>query len=363
MAPRDLVVSEGNVGNPDRLLEVLHVILQGVVTGISRLPPIFTNHNDLSGKRDFRTYQIFSDKAEISGQNARGGRSCGGIRRRRSVASARRAGQKGRGGMDDIVAGAAGGIPAGLGQEADAARGYAAASRAASTRLIYDADWQRFQTWCAARGVPPLPADPVVVARFCACEAEARRASSTITRRLAAIGWAHKLAGLKPPQHADGGGAIAEVMAGIRRSRAAPPAQKAAADADVLRDMLRACTGEKLRTVRARALLAIGFAGAFRRSELVALRVEDLRRDAEGIRVVIRRSKADQEGEGAMASHYDKVLMAATRFAILSRVGRRAPLLWFSGSVNRTRTAAHRMMLAFLTPRLSRRYLREVKKA
>ena len=62
--------------------------------------------------------------------------------------------------------------------------------------------------------------------------------------------------------------------------------------------MLRACAGEKLRAVRARALLAIGFAGAFRRSELVALHVEDIRRDAEGVRVVIRQSKADQEGEG-----------------------------------------------------------------
>ena len=177
--------------------------------------------------------------------------------------------------MDDIVPGAEDGSPAALGQEADAARGYAAASRAASTRLIYDADWHRFQTWCAARGEPPLPADPVAVAQFCAGEAEAGRAPSTITRRLAAIGWAHKLAGHTPPQRADGGGAIAEVMAGIRRSRAAPPAQKAAADADVLRDMLRACSGEKLRAVRARAVLAIGFAGAFRRSELVALRVED----------------------------------------------------------------------------------------
>ena len=204
--------------------------------------------------------------------------------------------------MDDIVAVTEGGAPAALGQEADAVHGYAAASRAASTRLIYDADWQRFQTWCAARGVPPLPADPVVVARFCAGEAEAGRAPATITRRLAAIGWAHKLAGLKPPQHADGGGAIAEVMAGIRRSRSAPPAQKAAADADMLRDMLRACSGDRLRAVRARAVLAIGFAGALRRSELVAIRVEDIRRDAEGIRVVIRRSKADQEGEGAVVA-------------------------------------------------------------
>jgi integrase len=183
--------------------------------------------------------------------------------------------------------------------------------------------------------VQPLPADPGVVARFCADEAEAGRAPSTITRRLAAIGWAHKRAGHTPPQRADGSGAIAEVMAGIRRLRAAAPTQKAAADADVLRDMLRACTGEKLRAVRARAVLAIGFAGAFRRSELVALRVEDIRRDAEGIRVVIRRSKADQEGEGATVAipHGDRLRpvaaldawLAAARVAegfVFRRIGR-----------------------------------------
>ncbi len=226
--------------------------------------------------------------------------------------------------MDDIVPAAAGGIPGALGQEADAVRGYAAASHAASTRLIYDADWKRFQTWCAACGERSLPADPVAVARFCAGEAEAGRAPSTITRRLAAIGWVHKLAGHTPPQHADGGGAIAEVMAGIRRSRAVPPAQKAAADADVLRDMLRACAGDRLRAVRARAVLAIGFAGAFRRSELVALRVEDIRRDAEGIRVVIRRSKADQEGEGAVVAipHGDRLrpVAALNAWLAVSRV-------------------------------------------
>ena len=221
--------------------------------------------------------------------------------------------------MDDIVPAVPGSIPAAA-QEADAAHGYAAASRAASTRLIYDADWQRFQTWCAARSVLPLPADPGVVARFCAGEAAAGRAPSTITRRLAAIGWAHKRAGQTPPQRADGDGAIVEVMAGIRRSRAAPPVQKAAADADVLRDMRRACSGEKLRAVRARAALAIGFAGAFRRSELVALRVEDIRRDAEGIRVVIRRSKADQEGEGTIIAipHGDRLRPVAALDAWLS---------------------------------------------
>ena len=72
--------------------------------------------------------------------------------------------------------------------------------------------------------------------------------------------------------------------------------------------------------MRARAVLAIGFAGAFRRSELVALRVEDIRRDAEGIRVVIRRSKADQEGEGATVAipHGDRLRPVAALDAWLA---------------------------------------------
>jgi len=85
------------------------------------------------------------------------------------------------------------------------------------------------------------------------------------------------------------------------------------------------CAGEKLRAVRARAVLAIGFAGAFRRSELVAIRVEGLRRDAEGIRVVIRRSKADQEGEGATVAipHGDRLRPVAALDAWLSACCRR----------------------------------------
>jgi site-specific recombinase XerC len=53
-----------------------------------------------------------------------------------------------------------------------------------------------------------------------------------------------------------------------------------------------------LKGLRDRALLLLGFAGAFRRSELVALDVEDLEPCEAGLRVRIRRSKTDQEGVG-----------------------------------------------------------------
>ena len=179
------------------------------------------------------------------------------------------------------------------------ARRYADASRAASTQRAYASDWRRFSAWCLARGLEMLPADPRVVAVFLSAEAEAGSAPLTVGRRLAAIGWMHRRAGLQPPQAREGAAAILEVMAGIRRSHGIAPARKHAADADVLRDVLRAISGDDLRSVHDRALLAFGMAGAFRRSELVALRLADLERVPEGLRVTIRRSKTDQDGAGA----------------------------------------------------------------
>jgi len=179
------------------------------------------------------------------------------------------------------------------------ARRYADASRAASTQRAYAGDWRRFSAWCLARGLATLPADPRAVAVFLSAEAHAGSAPPTVGRRLAAIGWMHRRAGLQPPQAREGAAALLEVMAGIRRSHGIAPLRKHAADADVLRDVLRVITGTDLRSARDRALLAFGMAGAFRRSELVALRLGDLERVPEGLRVTVRRSKTDQDGAGA----------------------------------------------------------------
>ncbi len=175
------------------------------------------------------------------------------------------------------------------------ARRYADASRAASTQRAYASDWRRFSAWCLARGLDTLPADPRAVAVFFSAEADAGSAPPTVGRRLAAIGWMHRRAGLQPPQAREGAAALLEVMAGIRRSHGVVPVRKHAADADVL----RAINGSDLRSVRDRAVLAFGMAGAFRRSELVALRLADLERVPEGLRVTVRRSKTDQDGAGA----------------------------------------------------------------
>jgi site-specific recombinase XerD len=180
-----------------------------------------------------------------------------------------------------------------------AARRYAAASRAASTRRKYASAWGHFETWCRAQGQPALPAAPELVAIYLAREADRGLSPSAVNLALAAIGWMHRRAGRQPPQKTERGVVIADVMAGIRRSADRAPQRKTAADGDVLHDVFRAIEGDALPERRDRALLALGFAAALRRSELVALDRADLRRVPEGLRVTIRRSKTDQDGRGA----------------------------------------------------------------
>ena len=87
-------------------------------------------------------------------------------------------------------------------------------------------------------------------------------------------------------------------LRGIRRTIGAAPARKAPVLAEQARAMALSAP-EGLKGLRDRALLLLGFAGAFRRSELVALDVADLEETDDGYKVTIRRSKTDQEGHGA----------------------------------------------------------------
>jgi integrase len=82
----------------------------------------------------------------------------------------------------------------------------------------------------------------------------------------------------------------------IRRTVGAAPVRKKAATSDIVIAM--AAEGRSLRGLRNRAVLLLGFAGAFRRSELVALNVEDIEETPEGLLIIIRRGKTDQEGLG-----------------------------------------------------------------
>lgn len=190
-------------------------------------------------------------------------------------------------------------IPQLLDEEVEATRAYVAAAHAPATRRAYASDWRIFLAWCDARGMEALPAAPEAVAIFLSAEAQAGVRPSTIGRRLAAIGYSHAQAGFDPPQQRAGAVAIRNAVAGIRRTHGVAKVRKRAADGDMLRDMLRACDGDSPRAVRDRALLAIGMAAALRRSEVVALALDDVGVTPEGLTITVRHSKTDQEGAGA----------------------------------------------------------------
>lgn len=165
------------------------------------------------------------------------------------------------------------GAPGGLEGLAEAARDYARASQAENTRRAYGSDWRHFSSWLRRRGLPERPCDPETVGLYLAdCADNARRgvepcSVATLERRLSGICWHYRSLGEAldlRDRH------ISSVLGGIRRRQARPPAQKAAIFADELLDML-ACLELDLRGIRDRAILAIGFAGALRRSEIVGL--------------------------------------------------------------------------------------------
>ncbi len=183
--------------------------------------------------------------------------------------------------------------------EIDATMAFAEAQKAASTRVAYAADWADYAVWAAARGATALPGHPGLIGAYLSHCALAGLKASTIGRRCAAIADKHKAAGIDPSPTATAG--VRAVLKGIRRTIGTAPVKKHAATADIVMRMIAQC-GDNLIGKRDRALIAVGMAGAFRRSELVALTTDDIEPTKEGLLVTIRRSKGDQEGAGQVVS-------------------------------------------------------------
>ena len=171
-------------------------------------------------------------------------------------------------------------------------REYVRASKAENTLRGYQSDWREFCAWCKSRGgLRPLPAAADAVAAYIA-ECAGHLKPGSIQRRLNAIAEAHKAAGIESPTHA---AIVRNMLKGIRRTLGTAPAQKTATLTDDIRAMIDA-TDAGIIGVRDRALILLGFAGAFRRSELVRLNVEDCAFGKDGLTVTLRRSKIDQTG-------------------------------------------------------------------
>jgi site-specific recombinase XerD len=185
-------------------------------------------------------------------------------------------------------------LPAELTATLELAADFARASKAPATRAAYESDFRIFDGWCRRRGLNALPASAESLCAFLADEASAGRRASTLGRRLAAIRHFHRLEGYDTPTSDE---KVKAVLSGIRRTIGSAPVRKKAATADIVLGMAGGA-GRSLRDLRDRAILLLGFAGAFRRSELVALNVDDIEETPEGLLITIRRSKTDQEGAG-----------------------------------------------------------------
>jgi len=180
-----------------------------------------------------------------------------------------------------------------LAEVAEQAKEYARSAKASNTRRAYAADWADFERWCAIHDLPALPAAPETVALYLTALAEQRKVA-TLQRRITAISQAHETLQFDSPTRSL---VVRTVMAGIRRTKGTAQRRKAPAVTTVLRAMVETLPPTLLGT-RDHALLLLGFAGAFRRSELVSLDLDDLLFSDDGITVTLRRSKTDQEGQG-----------------------------------------------------------------
>jgi site-specific recombinase XerD len=185
-------------------------------------------------------------------------------------------------------------LPVAFEAELELASDFARASKAEATRAAYASDFRIFESWCRGRGLNALPATPATVAAFLASQAELGKRASTLGRRLAALRYFHRAAGHESPTTDE---KIKAVLAGIRRTIGAAPVRKRAATSDIVLSIVSG-NGTSLRDLRNRALVLLGFAGAFRRSELVALNVEDIEETPEGMLITLRRSNTDPEGLG-----------------------------------------------------------------
>ena len=181
-----------------------------------------------------------------------------------------------------------------------------AAARSPLTLAGYRSDWRQFTGWAAELGVT-LPNDPLTITEPVPVgvveaylldrsdpEGVGRVAPQTLARHLAAIRWWHRQVGLvSPTDHPS----LADTIAGIRRVESVPVRRAAPVYLDDLRAMAATMEDDPA-GIRDRAVLTVGWWGAFRRSELVAITDADVTDDPHGVVVTLPRSKTDQEGQG-----------------------------------------------------------------
>ena len=166
-------------------------------------------------------------------------------------------------------------------------------SKARNTLRAYQSDFKDFSAFCSNNGFPSLPSQPKIIALYITNLSKSSK-FSTLKRRIASISVIHKLKGhyldTKHP-------VIMENLHGIKRTLGSRQKAKKPILINDLKLIINVISEEKIRD---KALILLGFAGGFRRSELVNIYHEDIEFVTEGVKILIKRSKTDQTGEGSI---------------------------------------------------------------
>src|ERR1022692_2208356 len=185
-------------------------------------------------------------------------------------------------------------------------QGMAEGAYSANPLRAQKADGAIFQVFCEGRGESFLPADPTTIRAFIEHEVQAGKRPATVRRYIATIGRAHIGAGLLNPCSGE------PVRLGLKkmgRETSARQAQARALGWNEIKEFI-ASAGKGLRADRERALLCVAYETLARRGELVALEVRDIEFWPNGTgQALIRRGKADAEGQGRMAYLSRETLM------------------------------------------------------
>ena len=169
-------------------------------------------------------------------------------------------------------------------------------SKASNTLRAYKADFKDFALFCQQNSLNSMPSEPKIITLYLTHLSKSSK-FSTLKRRLASISVIHKLNGhyldTKHP-------IITENLLGIKRAKGTYQKAKKPILINDLKLIINAIDEDKNQNNRLKnkALLLIGFSGGFRRSELVAILLDDTEFVSEGVKIFVRRSKTDQSGEG-----------------------------------------------------------------
>ena len=170
-------------------------------------------------------------------------------------------------------------------------------SKSNNTLRAYKSDFKDFGAFCAKHGLSSMPTEPKIVSLYLTHLSTSSK-MSTLRRRLVSIGVVHKLKGhyldTKHP-------VIIENLMGIKRKKGSIQTGKKPLLINHLKKIINVIDEqkiEKIKKLRNRTLILIGFGGGFRRTELISIDYEDLDFVEEGVKITLRRSKTDQFGEG-----------------------------------------------------------------